>query len=129
MLTRWVDWRSGDGYQADRARKSTRPPTSPLHLRVSDSNEPFSSPNCEPIRLANWRRRVWDPAVASAGLTGLTLLRPLCGLSPRRRSSNFPVETPEHPSHEAKRIGAPSRIRTYDTRFRKPLLYPLSYGG
>ena len=26
-------------------------------------------------------------------------------------------------------IGAPSRIRTYDTRFRKPLLYPLSYGG
>ena len=26
-------------------------------------------------------------------------------------------------------IGAPSRIRTCDTRFRKPLLYPLSYGG
>lgn len=25
--------------------------------------------------------------------------------------------------------GAPSRIRTCDTRFRKPLLYPLSYGG
>src|SRR4051812_19606662 len=24
---------------------------------------------------------------------------------------------------------APSRIRTCDTRFRKPLLYPLSYGG
>src|SRR5829696_6669959 len=32
----------------------------------------FSSPNGEPIRLANWRRRVWDPAVAAAGLTGLT---------------------------------------------------------
>ena len=29
----------------------------------------FSSPNGEPIRLANWRRRVWDPAVAPAGLT------------------------------------------------------------
>ncbi len=26
-------------------------------------------------------------------------------------------------------LGAPSRIRTCDTRFRKPLLYPLSYGG
>ena len=26
-------------------------------------------------------------------------------------------------------VGAPSRIRTCDTRFRKPLLYPLSYGG
>lgn len=25
--------------------------------------------------------------------------------------------------------GAPGRIRTSDTRFRKPLLYPLSYGG
>ena len=26
-------------------------------------------------------------------------------------------------------LGAPTRIRTGDTRFRKPLLYPLSYGG
>src|SRR4029453_19327580 len=26
----------------------------------------------EPIRLANWRQRVWDPAVVAAGLTGLT---------------------------------------------------------
>ena len=25
--------------------------------------------------------------------------------------------------------GAPGRNRTYDTRFRKPLLYPLSYEG
>ncbi len=25
--------------------------------------------------------------------------------------------------------GAPERIRTSDTRFRKPLLYPLSYEG
>ena len=24
---------------------------------------------------------------------------------------------------------APGRIRTCDTRFRKPVLYPLSYGG
>jgi hypothetical protein len=26
-------------------------------------------------------------------------------------------------------VGAPGRIRTCDTRFRKPMLYPLSYGG
>ncbi len=26
-------------------------------------------------------------------------------------------------------LRAPGRIRTCDTRFRKPLLYPLSYGG
>src|SRR5829696_1464631 len=30
------------------------------------------------------------------------------------------------PQHHS---SAPSRIRTYDTGFRKPLLYPLSYGG
>jgi integrase len=32
----------------------------------------FSSPNGEPIRLGNCWRRVWGPAVAAAGLTGLT---------------------------------------------------------
>jgi hypothetical protein len=26
-------------------------------------------------------------------------------------------------------LGAPERIRTSDTRFRKPMLYPLSYEG
>ena len=26
-------------------------------------------------------------------------------------------------------IGAPGMIRTYDTRIRNPVLYPLSYGG
>jgi hypothetical protein len=26
-------------------------------------------------------------------------------------------------------MGAPGTIRTCDTRFRKPMLYPLSYGG
>ena len=26
-------------------------------------------------------------------------------------------------------IGGPDRIRTYDARFRKPSLYPLSYGA
>lgn len=28
----------------------------------------FCSPEGEPLRLSNWRRRVWDPAVASVGL-------------------------------------------------------------
>jgi len=28
----------------------------------------FTSPTGEPVRLANWRRRVWDPAVAEVGL-------------------------------------------------------------
>jgi hypothetical protein len=26
-------------------------------------------------------------------------------------------------------VGAPGRTRTCDARFRKPTLYPLSYGG
>jgi integrase len=32
----------------------------------------FSSSNSEPIRLANWRQRVWESAIAAAGLSGLT---------------------------------------------------------
>ncbi len=32
-------------------------------------------------------------------------------------------------SHGAPRHGAPGRTRTCDARFRKPTLYPLSYGG
>ncbi len=32
----------------------------------------FTSPTGEAIRLGNWRRRVWDPAVVAAGLVGLT---------------------------------------------------------
>jgi integrase len=32
----------------------------------------FCSLEGEPLRLSNWRRRVWDPAIAAAGLTGLT---------------------------------------------------------
>ena len=31
----------------------------------------FSSPQGDPIRLANWRRRVWDPATAASGLHDL----------------------------------------------------------
>jgi integrase len=35
----------------------------------------------------------------------------------------------ENPIDPNWRSGAPGRTRTSDTRFRKPLLYPLSYGG
>ena len=31
--------------------------------------------------------------------------------------------------HAGPSLSAPGRIRTSDTRFRKPLLFPLSYGG
>jgi hypothetical protein len=41
----------------------------------------------------------------------------------------LPERTARISSDQAKRVSAPSRIRTCDTRFRKPLLYPLSYGG
>jgi hypothetical protein len=38
---------------------------------------------------------------------------------------------PEGPpiTKPAGKLGAPETIRTSDQRFRKPLLYPLSYGG
>lgn len=31
----------------------------------------FTSPTGEAVRLGNWRRRVWDPALAATGLAGL----------------------------------------------------------
>jgi hypothetical protein len=56
------------------------------------------------------------------------VLRPVRGLNPAE-IIELPQQTAKQCSGQVKRIGAPSRIRTYDTRFRKPLLYPLSYGG
>jgi hypothetical protein len=53
----------------------------------------------------------------------------LCAAQSPAEITELPERTPEQCSGQVKRIGAPSRIRTYDTRFRKPLLYPLSYGG
>jgi integrase len=47
----------------------------------------FSSPNGEPILLANWRRRVWDPGVAAASLTGL---RPTTCDTPQRLWRSHP---------------------------------------
>jgi hypothetical protein len=33
------------------------------------------------------------------------------------------------PCEQRERLGGPGRIRTCDARFRKPTLYPLSYGA
>ena len=40
-----------------------------------------------------------------------------------------PLQTHPHLGETVANIGAPGRTRTCDLRFRKPLLYPLSYGG
>ena len=44
---------------------------------------------------------------------------PACPLNQKRRRTRDAVMFP----------GAPGRIRTVDTRFRRAVLYPLSYGG
>src|SRR5581483_6330334 len=81
-------------------------------------------------------------------VTQLTGLRsPAWAGLPNRSNSDggllsaTPVDTPRrregkcraYDQHTAGRVavvcGAPGRIRTCDTRFRKPLLYPLSYEG
>ena len=40
---------------------------------------------------------------------------------------NFPIHPSSFCIHHS--LNTPDRSRTCDTRFRKPLLYPLSYGG
>ena len=51
-----------------------------------------------------------------------------CGPEPIRHSSTR-GEQPGNGSCLSILLGAPGRIRTCDARFRKPTLYPLSYGG
>ena len=53
----------------------------------------------------------------------------MCGPQPSAEIIELPDQHLRSSFTLAKRDGAPSRIRTYDTRFREPLLYPLSYGG
>ena len=40
-----------------------------------------------------------------------------------------PLRTSPYLGETVANTGAPGRTRTCDLRFRKPLLYPLSYGG
>jgi hypothetical protein len=53
----------------------------------------------------------------------------ICPLTPWSRLQPLRAWVLRRPSDLRKRRGAPGRIRTGGTRFRKPLLYPLSYGG
>ena len=43
-----------------------------------------------------------------------------------KKEKRIERNTPFDPLHSH---GAPGRIRTVDTRFRRAVLYPLSYGG
>ena len=45
------------------------------------------------------------------------------------QSTHFPTIAPSRCPRKSTQISAPGRIRTCGTWFRKPLLYPLSYGG
>src|SRR3954452_9083351 len=56
------------------------------------------------------------------------LVRTGCGLRAYRPLFGAPTETPNK-ALTCRYASAPGRIRTCDTRFRKPMLYPLSYGG
>ena len=51
--------------------------------------------------------------------------RPLAGNQRSTTRTNDQLECPGEPAF----LGAPGRNRTYDLRFRKPTLYPLSYGS
>src|SRR5262245_3669590 len=51
------------------------------------------------------------------------------GDTKRHKSENHTVRRDEKPHRGAVRRGTPGPTRTADTWFRKPLLYPLSYGG
>ena len=62
---------------------------------------PLCSPEGAPLRHGNLHHRVWDPAVAATGLTGLDrtgwtqrflkLPRPQRGLAPTPKSSRCPI--------------------------------------
>jgi integrase len=50
----------------------------------------FTAPGGGPLRLGNWRTRVFDPACAAAGIVGLDPARPAArrGLAGHRRRAN-----------------------------------------
>ena len=51
------------------------------------------------------------------------------GLRLHTLADRIPCVLPAHEAFLLDLRGAPGRIRTCDTRFRKPMLYPLSYEG
>ena len=86
------------------------------------------------------RRPTADASVwSSGGRTARTGIRsvPMTARSPASRCVTIStagcgfcrIETPAREPERPTGLGDPSKIRTCDTRFRKPLLYPLSYGA
>ena len=82
------------------------------HLRQSGRTAPgdlvFTSPDGGPLRAANFRRRVWIPAVAEAGLDGLTFH----GL--RHTAAGFLIRLGAHPRVIQRRLGHASFRTTMD---------------
>ncbi len=60
---------------------------------------------------------------------GMTGTRPTAAASPSACGGTENRDQGRVRGRQRSRTSAPSRIRTYDTRFRKPMLYPLSYEG
>ena len=60
-------------------------------------------------------------SVVSPSPQGTTLVAP--------HGTNFDSNKKAEPKLRRSHHGAPERTRTSDARFRKPTLYPLSYGG
>ena len=63
----------------------------------------------------------------SAPLQGTAVSPGAAGLGSNRRGFHLPSDTPHQkrpPCGGLSRYGAPERIRTSDTRLRKPVLYP-----
>src|SRR5262249_20314048 len=84
-----------------------------------------------------WRTEGWssvpEPRAKLPGVTWQTDGRDTPRRTQQARSeAHSQVTKPpvgEKAQGRAARDGAPGRIRTCDARFRKPTLYPLSYGG
>lgn len=72
---------------------------------------------------AGWPLRALESALACTGLAPGLASKP--GFVCAQRDGLEPQAQEE----SAMRPGGPERIRTSDTRFRKPPLYPLSYGA
>jgi len=82
------------------------------HLARTGRRDPddlvFTAPDGGPLRATNWRRRVWAPAIASAGLPGLTFH----GL--RHTAAGFMIALGAHPRVLQKRLGHASSRTSMD---------------
>ena len=81
-------------------------------LRAEMGARPHSALSCADVALLTRRKARQDPISGTAGPSA---------------SLTGAMVSPE--ADQRLGGGAPGRIRTCGTRFRKPMLYPLSYGG